>query len=114
MRIRKLLLMLSIMALFMGLQMFGKSTTASLSGTIRNDSGKAVADTKIMATNTETGDLWGMMTDRDGEYSFTTLSPGQYEVRAEHSGYRIKVQDGVLLTAGDEQKLNLTIEKERK
>lgn len=51
-------------------------------------------------------------TDAEGRHSLTNLGPGQYEVRAEHSGFKTALQRGVILAVGGSAVVELTMEVE--
>jgi outer membrane receptor protein involved in Fe transport len=89
---------------------FGQTTSATLSGRIRDASGAVVPDVKLLAKNTQTGAVRDTKTDDEGRYSLTSLDPGQYEIRAEHSGFKTAIQSGVVLTVGGAVVLDLTLQ----
>src|SRR5688572_1216896 len=87
-----------------------QTTTGTLSGVINDASGAVVPNTKIIAVNASTGATRETTTDGEGRYSLTNLGPGQYEVRAERTGFRTAVQRGVTLTVGGTTVLDLTVQ----
>jgi len=87
----------------------GQTTTATLSGVIRDASGAVVPEARIGVTNINTGATREGATDGEGRYNLTNLGPGQYEVRAERAGFRT-AQSNLTLTIGGAAILDLTLQ----
>src|SRR3984893_12861824 len=83
---------------------------ATLSGTVTDQSGGAVAQATISVKNIATGILRTTTTSAAGFYSAPNLLPGVYEVKAEAQGFSSKIQTGVNLTVGEQQVLNFTLQ----
>src|SRR5262245_26569169 len=107
---RKSFLLAALMALIAGAVALGQTTTATLSGVVKDASGALVPDVKITAKNADTGATRETKTDDGGRYSLTNLGPGQYEVRAERTGFKTAAQSGVTLTVGGATVLDLAIQ----
>jgi outer membrane receptor protein involved in Fe transport len=88
----------------------GQTTTATLSGVVKDASGALVPDVKVTARNADTGATRDTRTNSDGRYNLTNLGPGKYEVRAERTGFKTAAQSGVTLTVGGATVLDLTIQ----
>jgi hypothetical protein len=89
---------------------FAQTTTATLSGAIRDASMAVVPGAQISATNTVSGSKRTTTSDEGGRYILTNLPPGQYDVRAELTGFRTAVQNGVTLAVGGITSLDLTLQ----
>src|SRR3954467_3516393 len=63
-------------------------TAASLTGEARDKSGAAVPNVSITAVNEATGAARTAATNSSGVYSFPSLAPGMYTLRAEASGFK--------------------------
>src|SRR4029434_4878822 len=96
--------------LFASAAVFGQTTTATVSGAIRDTTGAIVPGAKVSARNILTGAARETTTDEDGRYSVTNLGPGQYEVRAEKAGFQTAVQNGVILAVGGTTVVELTVQ----
>src|SRR5882724_604565 len=71
---------------------------ATLSGTVTDPSGAAVADAQLTLTNKATGfELKGTSNER-GEYTFRNLTPGNYDLKVSKTGFENHVQRDVLIT----------------
>jgi outer membrane receptor protein involved in Fe transport len=89
---------------------WGQTTSVTLTGVIRDASGAVVPETKITAKNNSTGAARETTTDSEGRYSLTNLGPGEYEVRAEKTGFRTAVQKDVTLAVGGTTVADFTVE----
>jgi hypothetical protein len=97
-------------ALLAAVTALGQTTTATLSGTVRDASSAVVSNARISVRNASTGTTRETLTDSEGGYRLTNLGPGQYEVRAERAGFKPAAQSGVILTVGGFSVLNLTMQ----
>ncbi|HKQ75452.1 MAG TPA: TonB-dependent receptor, partial [Blastocatellia bacterium] len=104
------LLLVVLVALLASATAFGQTTTATLSGVIRDTSGAVIPNAKISARNASTGAARETTTDSEGRYSLTNLGPGQYEIRAERAGFKTAAQSGVILTVGGATVVDLTVQ----
>src|SRR6202165_3985683 len=82
---------------------------ATLSGTITDPSGAAIAGAKVTITNKATGVTRDDMADAAGFYSAPNLLPGSYEVTASATGFSSAKQSDLTLTVGLQQTLNLSL-----
>jgi hypothetical protein len=103
------LLMLAFVVVFNGAVAFGQTTTGTLSGVIRDTSNAVITEAKITVKNMNTGATRDAATDSEGRYNVTNLGAGQYEVRAERTGFR-PAWSNVTLTIGGAAILDLTLE----
>jgi hypothetical protein len=88
---------------------YGQVTGATLSGTVRDQSGLVIPRADISINNVATGVARALTTDSAGFYSAPNLLPGSYEVTASAPGFTTEVQRGITLTVGAQQVLNLTL-----
>lgn len=82
---------------------------ATLSGAVTDASGGTVAHADLSVTNTATGVTTNTTTNTDGFYALPNLLPGEYEIKASAPGFSVKVLNGITLTVGAHQVLNLTL-----
>jgi hypothetical protein len=76
-------------------------TTATLSGTVADETGAVIPGTEIIITNPATGLQRRLVTDGDGHFSFPLLPPARYDVRVERAGFAPVEIRGAALGAGD-------------
>ena len=80
--------------------------TASIQGTVEDQSGAGIAKATIQLVNTATGVTAVATSDSAGNYRFVSVAPGNYKVTAEAAGFSKSEASITLLT---EQNLNLPI-----
>jgi hypothetical protein len=66
---------------------FGQ-TLGQVTGRITDSSGAAVPGTTITLTNVATNGVRNTVSTDDGDYTFPSVAPGLYNVKAEHTGFR--------------------------
>lgn len=84
-------------------------TGASLSGTIRDDSGASIPAAIVTIRNIATGVTTIANSDSQGFYAAQNLLPGNYQVSASAQGFSTQEQSSVVLTVGAKQQLNFTM-----
>jgi hypothetical protein len=82
---------------------------ATLSGTIRDQSGAAIADANITAKNLDTGISRTGASDRLGEYRLFALPLGEYEIRAEKDGFAQGIRTGIRLVVGQDANVDFNL-----
>ena len=86
-----------------------QSATASLSGRITDQQGGAIAGTQIIAIQKGTGIQRKAKSNDEGLFVLTNLAPGEYEVKIEMSGFRVKTYSAEL-QVGQSASLDVTLE----
>src|SRR4051794_26994958 len=76
---------------------FGQGTTATISGTVTDSSGSAVAGAKVTAINVDTNVTREQSTQADGAYSVLFLPIGTYRVEITAAGFKKFEQTGIVL-----------------
>ena len=103
----RLVIILALLALSLSPRIYAQVAGATLSGTITDQSGSAVAGARVSIRNTDTGVSTDVTTNTSGFYSAPNLLPGTYEVTASAAGFATEVNTGVVLTVGAQQVLNI-------
>lgn len=85
-----------VLVLLLGGRLFA-AVTASISGTVTDQSGAAIAGAKVTATNVDTGVTTPQSTNGQGYYSFQSLLPGKYTIDAEQTGFKSYRRTGIVL-----------------
>jgi hypothetical protein len=88
--------------------LFAQITAATISGTVKDDTGGVLPGADIVAKNIETGISRSTISNGDGEFTIPGLPPGRYEVRFELSGFNTSVQN-VELAVGQQAGMNVTL-----
>jgi hypothetical protein len=99
-----------VFALVLQESVYGQVTGATLSGTVRDQSGGVLPAANISIKNVATGVTRAVKTDTAGFYSAPNLLPGNYDITAAAPGFASEVQNGVTLTVGAEQVLNFALQ----
>ena len=92
--------------LFLGVssQAFGQNATVV--GTVTDPSGAAVANATITITHIETGQVYHLTSNSDGQYVAPDLPIGHYNIKVEAAGFKVAEQKGVVLQVGDRIRLD--------
>ena len=72
-------------------------TTASIQGTVSDQSGAAVAGAKVTVKNTAMGIERTTQTNSTGAYEFPALPPGTYSVQVEMAGFETQLAKNLVL-----------------
>ena len=83
---RRLLRILCVLEILSGAVLWA-STGGSIAGTVKDPSGRVVADTNITVREVNTGLSYQVRTDSKGHYTFPVLPVGHYELDVEASGF---------------------------
>src|SRR5262245_7733998 len=92
---RKLLLLV-IVAVMLTLPSFGQ-TFGEITGVVYDSTGAVVPGVTITVTNPQTNFTRTTTSNESGNYSFPSLLPGLYDVRAELSGFQSELHSSVQL-----------------
>jgi hypothetical protein len=76
----------------------GQYTTASLAGTVLDNTGASIPAVRVTVRNVDTGFEQTTVTDNAGAFLFARLPIGNYELVSEHSGFSTYRQTGIRLT----------------
>jgi outer membrane receptor protein involved in Fe transport len=83
---------------------------ARIQGTITDSSGQPIPAAHVMVRNVGTGDTRELLTEPDGRYHAPLLPPGEYEVKASHTGFQTVDRRGIRLTVGQDALVNIRLE----
>lgn len=72
----------------------------TLSGSVTDSTGAAIARAKVIVTEMRTGVKATASTETSGAYNLPFLPLGEYEISAESPGFKKYVQQGITLSAG--------------
>jgi hypothetical protein len=83
--------------------------TATLVGTVSDATGAVVPGAKVTVSNPSRGFTRDVASNAAGEYTAARIPIGDYVVTAEASGFQKLVRSGITLTAGQTQRVDLTL-----
>src|ERR1700732_2080694 len=97
-------LVLFVLVLGVATQAFGQ--TATIVGTVTDPSGGAVAGANVSVTHVETGQVYQLTSNGEGQYVAAELPIGHYNVKVEAPGFKAAEQKGVVLNVADRTRLD--------
>jgi hypothetical protein len=98
-----------VFLLFAGL-VFGQRDLGTITGTVTDPTGSAIANAKITATNDATGVASTTVTTDAGVYSIPAVQPGTYTVSIEAAGFQRAQQKGILVNPGEVANANAAMQ----
>ena len=84
--------------------------SGAVSGRVTDHLAEAVPGVAVTVTEARTALTRVAVTGADGVYVIASLPPGTYSVRAELSGFRAHVRQGVSVTTGEGVRVDLRLE----
>ena len=87
-----------------------QETRSTLSGTITDPSGSAIAHAHVHITNTETGVTHTAESNQVGQYHLLFVNPGTYRMTVEMPGFRTFARENILLTLGEAATLDVNMQ----
>src|SRR5688572_23142353 len=89
---------------------YAQEVTAGIYGTVQDSSGSVIPGATITMRNTETGRTHQAVSDGSGNFVFTLIPFGMYEVTAEAKGFKKQTVTNVLLRVNDNRKITFTLD----
>ncbi|MBS1806974.1 MAG: TonB-dependent receptor [Acidobacteria bacterium] len=86
-----------------------QTITATISGTVTDQTGANVPNAQVSVTSTNTGQKKNVTTDNDGRFVIPFLQPGEYKVVVEASGFAKTTRTGVNLEVAQTAILDFTL-----
>ena len=87
-----------------------QETRATISGTLTDPSGAAIAGAQVSLTNVETASRASSLSNGLGQYRFLFLNPGKYRLTAEMAGFKTLVREGIELSTNQAATLDVTLQ----
>jgi TonB family protein len=92
-----------------GLQGLAQTGTAALSGTVLDASSARVPDAVVMVREAATGSREITRADKSGEFRFSSLPAGTYNVEISRPGFQLYRQEKLTLPPGSAQNLSVML-----
>src|SRR5229473_6273485 len=86
-----------------------QSTYGTVTGSVVDASGAAIADAQVTLTNLGTSEKRTQSTGSDGLYSFVNLFPGKYKVDAEKTGFKRTSRTDIVVEVQQTSRIDLTM-----
>ena len=103
-------LAVAAVGLLSGLQAPAQSGSAALFGTVQDPSGAYIADCVVLVRNTANNKRELTRTDPSGEFRFAALPAGSYRLEVSKPGFRLFLQDGLVLQSGSAQQVSASLQ----
>ena len=84
--------------------------TAAISGKVEDPSGAGMRGVTVTVKSLETAATRSVTTGDTGEFRVLSLPVGQYQVRAEKTGFQTEVRNGINLVVGQQAVVNLRLQ----
>ncbi len=104
----KVLVLIWVVGLLFSAPMYAQVAGATLTGTITDAQGGAVANAKVSVKDAATGITTDTTTNATGNYNVVNLKPANYEVTVQATGFSTATTK-VTLTVGAQQELSLSL-----
>jgi hypothetical protein len=88
---------------------WGQEVTASITGTVSDPSGAAVANANITATSVERGITYTAVSNDSGLYRISQLPVGSYSLRVEKSGFSVASYPAFVLTLNQVARIDVAM-----
>ncbi len=85
-------------------------TNGSITGTVKDPSGAAIAGANVVITNTDQGISRQMATTSSGDYNEASLPPGKYDIAVTAPGFKKYQAKGVTLDVAQKARVDVTLE----
>ncbi len=89
---------------------FSQVVSATLYGTVVDPNQAVIPSAKVSIKNEGTGQSLSTETAGTGEFTFVSVPAGTYTITVEASGFKTRVQSGLELRAGQQQRLTFALE----
>jgi protocatechuate 3,4-dioxygenase beta subunit len=103
-------LFFALFALAMPHLFTGQAVNGTLLGTVTDQTGAAIANASVKATETATAAIHDSVTNESGNYTFPNLQPGTYTVTAEAAGFKKLTQTAIDLQSNSSTRVDLKLE----
>jgi len=87
-----------------------QSNQGRIRGTVRDQSGGAIAGATVTVTDLLKGVSRTLTTDEAGEYAAPNLDPSSYRVRVEYKGFKTFDREGLDVGVGQEARVDITLQ----
>jgi hypothetical protein len=101
---------LVLCCLLISVTVFGQAGTGTITGTVTDPTGAAIANAPIDLRNTDTNVPYPTVTTETGAYTVLRLPPGPYSVTVTAPGFKKLIRSGLTVDAGQTLPLDLSVQ----
>src|SRR2546422_3327974 len=107
---RLMVIMLATVTLATPALSFAQSERGSITGVVQDTTKGAIPGVAVSVINTATNATTTVVSSESGAYSAANLPPGPYRIEASLTGFRTAKVDGIRLTAGATQRVDIALD----
>jgi outer membrane receptor protein involved in Fe transport len=89
--------------------LFAQIGTAQLNGTVRDESGGAVARASLTLREMDTNQTYSATASESGSYVLPNVPPGRYELKVSFAGFANFTRTGIVLNVGQTATIDVTL-----
>ena len=104
------LLLVTLCLMLLAPLAFGQGANATITGTVTDPTGLAIAAATVEARNTETGAVYTAASTNAGNYAITNLPVGTYELTAKVSGFKTYAHPNLAIAAAQVLKEDIPLQ----
>src|ERR1700688_710273 len=104
------ILALTLCLLSIPIAAFSQTANGTITGTVTDDTGAAVASAAVVVTNTDTGVATPTVSTPTGAYTAPNLAVGAYSVTVTAAGFKKYVRAGLGIAAAQVLEINIPLE----
>src|SRR5712671_4179377 len=82
------------------------ANSGALAGSVADQSGAGIPETKIVVTNEATGEVRKVMSQGNGSFVVPLLAPGAYRVELSKNGFKAAVKAGLPINVTETARLD--------
>jgi hypothetical protein len=90
--------------------LLAQTDRGTITGTVTDPSGAAVAGARVVATRTETNANFTTVTSGTGDFTIPFVPVGDYTIRVEQAGFKASVTAGLVVIAGGTLRADVTLQ----
>ena len=90
--------------------LFAQRDLGTITGTVTDPQGGAVANAKVVIIQEASGQTFEAATDQTGTYTRPLLQPGTYTVRVEATGFQTSEQKGIIVNPDERAAANISLQ----
>src|SRR6266404_4940092 len=95
---------------FGALSLPAQIVSGTIAGSVKDSSGAAIPGAKVRLVNKETNLSRESASNESGDFIFSTLPPGKYQITASHAGFKSEVIANIELLIAQTARADLKLE----
>jgi len=103
------MLLVALALLYIPHPVLGQEVTATITGTVVDQSGASIAGASVTVKDTERGVTFTGKTNGDGAFYFSRLAVGTYDIKVEAQGFQAELRSGITLVLNQTARLDFAL-----